>query len=300
MGGTNKPCQPHPCCHFKSPFLPAFTPPPFFNGPWHWHSPFNSSSFVLTMFLHICARSNMLPIAGSSQIVRPQSSVSPTFEAVESSIGGLVRSWSRRRKWRLFFGPGESRGTNTADPSIAAWRTRVGKFLDSNFAHIFSIFLLLADTIITSFELSSSLTNASLKPRTDSRETWYHWVGIAILSLLSAKTFALVVASGRSFFRRPGYVVDGLVAVGALFLEAFLEKKGGGLIAVVSLWRILRVVEGAFELSDEAIEAQVELILNEFESLRQENQRLREAADQMNERIEQLEDDIAQCVHACN
>lgn len=239
-------------------------------------------------------------IAESSRIVRLQSSASPAFEAVESSIGGLVRSWNRRRKWQLFFGFGESRDRNATSGSIPTWRTRVGKFLDSALAHSFSILLLLADTIITSYELSSSLTNACPKTRTEGREPWYHWVGIAILSLLSAKTLALAVALGGSFFRRPGYVVDGLVAIGALFLEALLKKKGSGLIVVVSLWRILRVVEGAFELSDEAIEAQVESILNEFESLRQENRRLREVVDQMNERIEQLEDDLAQCGRARN
>lgn len=243
-------------------------------------------------------------IAGSSRIVRPQSSASPAFGTVESSIGGLVRSWNRRRKWQLFFGLGGSHDlstdTNTENVNTATWRTRIAKFLDSNSAHIVSIFLLLVDTIITSFELSSSLTKACRKTRTEAQEPWYHWVGIAILTLLSAKTLALAVALEGSFFRQPGYVIDGLVAVGALFLEALLEKKGGGLIVVVSLWRILRVVEGAFELSDDAIEAQVESILNEFESLRQENQRLREVADQMNERIEQLEDDLAQCVRACN
>ncbi|XP_056173821.1 uncharacterized protein LOC130139893 [Syzygium oleosum] len=243
-------------------------------------------------------------IAGSSQIVQPQSSASPAFGTVESSIGGLVRSWNRRRKWQLFFGPRGSHNlstdTNTTNANIATWRTRIAKFLDYNSAHIVSMFLLLVDTIITSFELSSSLNKACPKTQTKAREPWYHWVGIAILALLSAKTLALAVALGGSFFRRPGYVIDGLVAVGALFLEALLEKKGGGLIVVVSLWRILRVVEGAFELSDDAIEAQVESILNEFKSLRLENQRLREVVDQMNERIEQLEDDLAQCVRACN
>ncbi|KAF8014416.1 hypothetical protein BT93_H0285 [Corymbia citriodora subsp. variegata] len=212
----------------------------------------------------------------------------------------FFRSWNRRRKWQLVFGSGESHDGNATSGSIPTWRVRVGKFLDSDLAHVLSICLLLADTIITSFELSSSLTNTCLKTRTEAREAWYHWVGIAILSLLSAKTLALAVVLGGSFFRQPGYIVDGLVAIGALFLEAFLEKKGGGLIVVVSLWRILRVVEGTFELSDEAIEAQIESILKEFESLRQENQGLRDVVDQANERIEQLEDDLAQCVRACD
>ncbi|KAK4764922.1 hypothetical protein SAY86_026012 [Trapa natans] len=56
-------------------------------------------------------------------------------------------------------------------------------------------------------------------------------------------------------------------------MESFLEGKGGGLLVVVSLWRILRVVESAFELSDKAIETQIKEIRQQLESLRENKSR---------------------------
>uniref|UniRef100_A0A803LTE7 Uncharacterized protein n=1 Tax=Chenopodium quinoa TaxID=63459 RepID=A0A803LTE7_CHEQI len=63
---------------------------------------------------------------------------------------------------------------------------------------------------------------------------------------------------GRAFFENLGYVVDGVVVVVALVLELALARVGGGLLVVVSLWRVVRAVESVFELSDDAIQAKVE------------------------------------------
>ena len=111
---------------------------------------------------------------------------------------------------------------------------------------------------------------------------------------------ALAAALGGSFFGRPGYVLDGVVLVGALVLEAFLEGKGGGFLVVVSLWRVVRVVESAFELSDEAIEAQIEGILSEFEVLREENRRLSEMVAAKDKEIERLREDLDQYQQDCH
>ncbi|KAJ0971912.1 hypothetical protein J5N97_019871 [Dioscorea zingiberensis] len=117
----------------------------------------------------------------------------------------------------------------------------------------------------------------------------YHWGGVAILSLLLVKMIALVSAQGVSFFRRPGHVVDALVVVGALVLEVLAEGKGAGLLVLVSLWRVVRVVESAFELSNEAIEAQIESIVVQFEELRVENRRLEQALHDKDDVILELE-----------
>ena len=95
-------------------------------------------------------------------------------------------------------------------------------------------------------------------------------------------------------------MVDGTVVIGALFLESFLEGKGGGLLVVVSLWRVVRVVESVFELSDEAIEAQIEGVLREFEALRDENRRLLELILEKDELIEKLQEEMDHCRLACN
>lgn len=100
---------------------------------------------------------------------------------------------------------------------------------------------------------------------------------------------------GGLFFRRPGYVLDGIVLVVALVLEAFVGRKGGGLVVVVSLWRVVRVVESAFELSDEAIEAQIEGVLTQFEALKEENRTLLSTIADKDRLIEKLEEELNQC-----
>lgn len=111
---------------------------------------------------------------------------------------------------------------------------------------------------------------------------------------------ALAVGLGMAkFLKRPGYVVDGGVLMGALVLETFLEKKGGGFLVVVSLWRVVRVIESAFELSDEAIEAQIEGIVCQFVALSEENKRLLETIAEKDVVISQLLEDLDQRRQAC-
>ncbi|KDP37895.1 hypothetical protein JCGZ_05777 [Jatropha curcas] len=223
-----------------------------------------------------------------------------SIESIESSVQTLIKSWYRRQKWKLFFNPTDEQSQNTINE--AKWRRSMTKFLESTPVRAISVFLLLLDLILTVLELSSSLLSCSPQKNTIEKQVWYHWVGIAILSLLSAKAIALAVALGGSFFRRPGYVVDGVVVGLALLLEALLEKKGGALIVVVSLWRVVRVVESAFELSDEAIEAQIEGIVCQFEILREENARLLEiiadkdvVINKLQEMIDKLQSECDQC-----
>lgn len=105
------------------------------------------------------------------------------------------------------------------------------------------------------------------------------------MGVLAARTAALLLALGRSFFRRPGRVVDGAVVAVALLLEVLAREEEGGLLVVVSLWRLVRVVESAFELSDETIQGKIERVVSQFEGLKEENKRLEEKVKAMEERI---------------
>ncbi|XP_057957186.1 uncharacterized protein LOC131150477 [Malania oleifera] len=219
--------------------------------------------------------------------------------SVESSIQNLMKNWLRRQRWhRLFLINSSTREQQEDSANRAPWRTHLANFLESPGLRVITMALLLLDIIITILELSSSLHRSC--PRTKSRietETWLHWLGIAILSLLSAKTMALAVGLGALFFRRPGYVLDGVGVVAALALEALLETDGGGLLLVVSLWRMVRVVESAFELSDEAIEAQIEGIVMQFEALREENRRLSRIVAQKDAVIKMLQEELNRYQH---
>ncbi|XP_008464327.2 uncharacterized protein LOC103502240 [Cucumis melo] len=195
-----------------------------------------------------------------------------TIESLELSIHDIAKLYERRRKWRaLFFSP----IPNNFD-TFSSWRVHLIIFLESTPAHIITVFLLVMDLIITLLELSSSLISCGSHGKDEEKASYFHWVSISILTFLSAKTAAVMLGLGLSFFRRPGCVVDGVVAIVALILEAVAERKGGGLIMVASLWRLVRVVESAFEISDDVIEVKIEGIVWELERMKEEIRREKE------------------------
>ncbi|TYJ37017.1 hypothetical protein E1A91_A05G347100v1, partial [Gossypium mustelinum] len=200
------------------------------------------------------------------------------IESVEISVQNLIKNWYKRQQWQHIFNPRSS-----SPSSKAPWRNHLAKFLESVQIRILAISLLLFDLIVTTLELSSTLVSCSKTIE----KSWFHWIA------------ALAVALGiGGFLRRPGYVVDGVVVIGALVLETVWEAKGGGLLVVVSLWRVVRVVESALELSDEAIEAQIEAIVCQFEALRVENSGLLDTIAGQNQIIETLEKEVDQNRHA--
>ncbi|KAM0940887.1 putative voltage-dependent channel domain superfamily, voltage-gated hydrogen channel 1 [Dioscorea sansibarensis] len=206
----------------------------------------------------------------------------PSIETLESSIHHLVTQYQRRQRWQLLlnylccYNPQQQLYNQT---KLSIWRTKLTSFLELPSVHLTTILLLLLDLFLTVLDLSSSIFSCSSSEghenkKKDITHKLSHWGGIAILSLLTVKMIALVLGLGVQFFRRSGHVVDALVVVGALVLEVVAEGKGAGLVVVVSLWRVVRVVESAFELSNEAIEAQIKSIEVQFEELREENRRL--------------------------
>ncbi|BFG15582.1 hypothetical protein CerSpe_018560 [Prunus speciosa] len=99
----------------------------------------------------------------------------------------------------------------------------------------------------------------------------------------------------RTFLlRHPSYVIDGVVLMGMLVLEPFFGEEGRGLLVVVSLWRVVRVVESAFELSDEAIKAHIQSVVCQFEILKEENKRLAKTIGEKDKIIEKLHEDLDQ------
>ncbi|RDX63547.1 Voltage-gated hydrogen channel 1, partial [Mucuna pruriens] len=207
-----------------------------------------------------------------------------SMQTLDSSVQRLIKSWKRRQRWLLPF-------TTSQDSNRAPWRTRVANFLDSTRVRVFTVSLLIIDLIITILELSSSLVSCE-QNMNNVIEQCFHWIGIGILSLLLVKTMALLVGLGSSFFQHVGYVIDGVVVIGAIVLEGFVVREGGGLLVVVSLWRVIRVVESVFELSDEAIEAQIAGIVCQFDALKEQNMRLLEVIYDMDKTIQMLEEDL--------
>ncbi|KAL4591178.1 hypothetical protein LXL04_004129 [Taraxacum kok-saghyz] len=217
----------------------------------------------------------------------PSTSITPT-ESIEISIQNLIKSYKTRQKWEFF--SGSTKQTSNNKPP---WRNHLTAFLESTPVHIIAMILLLADLVMVVLELSKTLVSCPKSRRINKKvDMWYHWVGIGILVILAMKSVALVVGCGRSFFKRPGLVADGVVLIGALVCEVLVEKVGVGLIVVVSLWRVLRVVESVFELSDAAIEVQITSILCQFELLKQENEKLRGIVAEKEKIIDELREEL--------
>ncbi|KAL1222835.1 hypothetical protein V5N11_022142 [Cardamine amara subsp. amara] len=216
-----------------------------------------------------------------------------TVENVEFSIQNLIKSWCRRRKWRqlCIFSPKQQQPQQLISIK-QQWRINLSEFLESYQVHLFTILLLSLDIILTSLELSSSLVSCTSVKKTKTGNEWFRWGGTAILSILAVKSMALAVAIGKSFFKQPGCVMDGAVAIIALILQVFLDRKGTGFIVMVSLWRVLRVVETAFELSDEAIEVQIDGIMSQFQALSKENRTFLKTLAEKDEVIKMLDEEL--------
>ncbi|KAJ0818393.1 putative voltage-dependent channel domain superfamily, voltage-gated hydrogen channel 1 [Helianthus annuus] len=222
----------------------------------------------------------------TSQIQHHQPQSPPTAvistESINISIENLIKSCKRRRKWEFF--SGSTKQTSNNKPP---WRNNLTRFLESTPVHIIAIVLLVVDLVMVVLELSKTIVSCPASNKINKKvDLWYHWIGIGILVILATKSVALVVGCGSSFFKRPGLVADGVVLIGALLSEILLERVGVGLIVVVSLWRVLRVVESAFELSDAAIEAQITSILCQFELLQEENVRLNRIIEELQEQLD--------------
>lgn len=222
------------------------------------------------------------------------SNVPSSIESVELSITKLIKNYHRKLEWKNLFNIPTQKTLNKAP-----WRNCLVEFLESTMVRVVTIILLLVDLIVTILELSSSLLSCTPEKKYHLEQVWYHWVEIVILTLLSVKIVGLAIGLGNLFFSRPGYVIDGVVVIGAMILEIFFKEKGGGLIVVVSLRRVLRLVESAFELSDEAIEAQIEVILCQFEALKDENIKLKEMIGEKDKVIKELQEELDQIRRTC-
>ncbi|MCL7044623.1 hypothetical protein MKW94_011555 [Papaver nudicaule] len=191
---------------------------------------------------------------------------------IQASVDGLVKSWKRRQKWQLVFHYQEPENLSGNKRQRAPWRISLEKFLESTPVHVISIVLILIDLVFTVLDLSISVLSCKTKKEEEENEL-FHWGGIVILIILALKVQASIIATGILFFVRPGHVIDGVFVTSALILE-LLKKQWSGLLLLVSLWRIVRVVESVFELSNQAMEAKIVAIQRQFQALQDRNQLL--------------------------
>ncbi|KAI4344855.1 hypothetical protein L6164_012042 [Bauhinia variegata] len=212
-----------------------------------------------------------------------------SIEILDSSIQNLINSWKRRQRWLQYCCTISSQ----QDLKRAPWRTHLVNFLESTSVRVFTICLLIVGIFVVILDLSYTTLSCHLK-KGEALAVWFHRVAIGILIILSAKSMALLVGLGFSFFLHPGSVMDGTIATTALVLLVFLKIRAVSLVIVVCLWRVIRVVESASGLKNRDVKVQLEGIISQYEALKEENKRLLETIEERNKKIEKLKEEFSQ------
>ncbi|KAH9290767.1 hypothetical protein KI387_034884 [Taxus chinensis] len=224
---------------------------------------------------------------------------------LEESIERIKNEWNNRRKVTRWC------RQKMQERRRASWRIRLGEFLESTPVHVGTLILLLIDLLATAVDILKTLHNKSHDlnsctslleschcvdhfERSESLEFLF-WVGIVILCLLLLNVGGLLVAFGASFFGHPGYVLDLVVLSTALCLEIFLDAQTAGLLVILTLWRIVRVAHGIFEVTDEAMESEIHNIETQFEALETNNKQMQQLLKDKDILTSHLQRQLQQC-----
>ncbi|KAL3691203.1 hypothetical protein R1sor_004854 [Riccia sorocarpa] len=222
-------------------------------------------------------------------------------KGLTESFDEVAELWRQQKKSKL---QAWTTRTEELERGRAPWRKQLGDSLDSTPAHVTIVLLLAVDLLATVIDILKTVHNKtndldtcvthveactciSHFEKTESLEFLY-WVSISILSILALNVLGLLIAFGTSFFRHPGYVLDFFVVGTALALELFLDSDTVGLLIILTLWRIVRVAHGIFEVTDEAWEKEIEKfkeLLKESDAKHYQDQQL---LQEKNQQIAQL------------
>lgn len=208
--------------------------------------------------------------------------------------------------WRQKTSGKRKPGKEGAEERRAPWRKELAEALESAYTHLFIVVLLLVDLLATAIDILKTIHNKShdldacvamVESCTScighferSKEwEWTYWLSIAILIVLLVNIAGLFVAFGLSFFRHPGYVLDLVVVVTALLLEILLDADTAGLLIILTLWRIVRVAHGIFEVTDEAWEKDMKNLEGQIHAVQTAHDQDQELLRQKDSRIHELE-----------
>lgn len=196
-------------------------------------------------------------------------------------------------------------------PRRARWREELAEALEATWTHVAIVVLLLVDLAATAIDILKTMHNKShdLDVCVDLVEScqgcighfehsaewkWTYWTSIVILVILMLNVLGLIVAFGRSFFLHPLYVLDLVVVSTALGLEVLLDADTAGLIIILTLWRIVRVAHGIFEVTDEAWEKSIRELETQVKGVQDAYERAQEALQEKNRELGEKDGRIAE------
>ena len=225
--------------------------------------------------------------------------------SLQSALERVTSTWRKRtqgqrleaRRWIV---------QEAHESGRAQWRHDLGELLESTWTHVFIVGLLVVDLAATAADILKTIHNKSqdLDVCVDLVEScttcighferspewkWTYWISIVILAILMVNVLFLVVANGISFFVNPLYVLDLVVVSTALGLELLLDADTAGLIIILTLWRIVRVAHGIFEVTDEAWEKNIHELEAEVKRVQDSHDQDQQLMSLKDKRISELE-----------
>jgi hypothetical protein len=223
------------------------------------------------------------------QIENLKSSLAHVTDVWRSKTGGRpMMAWVQESEYRR-----------------APWRKNLAETLESTSTHCIIVGLLLVDLLATAIDILKTIHDKSDDlnscvslvevcscvehfERTEEWK-WTYWIGIIILIILLLNILGLLLAFGFSFFFHPGYVLDLVVVTTALLLEIFLDAETAGLLVILSIWRIVRVAHGIFEVTDEAWEEDIHKLQDQIQKVQDDHQKDLQVLQEKSQRIAELE-----------
>jgi hypothetical protein len=223
------------------------------------------------------------------QIENLKSSLAHVTDVWRSKTGGRpMMAWVQETEYRR-----------------APWRKNLAETLESTWTHCIIVGLLLVDLLATAIDILKTIHDKSADLNScvslvevcscvehfERTEEWKltYWIGIVILIILLLNVLGLLLAFGFSFFFHPGYVLDFVVVTTALLLEIFLDAETAGLLVILSIWRIVRVAHGIFEVTDEAWEEDIHKLQEQIQKVQDDHQKDLQLLQEKSQRIAELE-----------
>lgn len=228
---------------------------------------------------------------------------------LKENLARVTAAWKEKsRGKRAPAGRWRGSGQHHID-SRAPWRKELAEALESTWTHVVIVTLLLVDLLATAIDILKTIHNKShdldacvamVEACTScighferSKEwEWTYWLSIVILIVLLVNIAGLFVAFGFSFFIHPGYVLDLVVVATALLLEILLDADTAGLLIILTLWRIVRVAHGIFEVTDEAWEKDMHKLEAQIEAVQSAHDKDQDLLQEKDRRIAELESQL--------
>jgi len=223
---------------------------------------------------------------------------------LKEALGRVTSTWRKRTQGQRLSAQRwieqEEHGSQKAQ-----WRCDLAEMLEATWTHVFIVALLVVDLAATAIDILKTIHNKSqdLDVCVDLVERcttcighfdrspewkWTYWTSIVILAILMLNVFGLIVANGTLFFVNPLYVLDFVVVSTALGLEILLDADTAGLIIILTLWRIVRVAHGIFEVTDEAWEKNIHQLEAQVKAVQDSHDRDQALLQEKDRRISEL------------